>query len=164
MHSTVYNVDGVEASNNLFNLLKEHDPNHNTSSFELGERARIEIVDQVEVDTEVQEIEEDKEVERIYNDTKDKHRQMLTGTCIFSVLLKVSKVLCMEYYVFNHTHTCISCLRLEMSKVHCTECKRMNGTMSEVSKEIKYKLHVLLYVCGPESTFRAPYKVMIWEQ
>ena len=28
---------------------------------------------------------------------------MLTGTCIFSVLLKVSEVLCMEYYVFNHT-------------------------------------------------------------
>ena len=85
MHSTVYDVEGVEASNNLFNLLKEHDPDHNTSWFELGERAGIEIVDEEEVDAEVQEIEEDKEVERIYNDAKDKHRQMLTGTCIFSV-------------------------------------------------------------------------------
>ena len=138
MHSTVYNVKGVEASNNLFNFLKEHDPDHNTSWFELGERVGIEIVDEEEVDAEEQEIEEDKEVERIYNDAKDKHRQMLTGTCIFSVL---SKVLCMEYYVFNHTDTC--CLMSEVSKVHCTECKRMNGTMSEVSKEIKYK-HVLL--------------------
>ena len=73
---------------------------------------------------------------------------MLTSTCIFSVLSKVSKVLCTEYYVFNHMHTCISCLTLEVSKVHCTECKRMNGTMSEVSKEIKYKLHVLLYVAA----------------
>ena len=70
---------------------------------------------------------------------------MLTGTCIFSVLLKVSKVLCMEYYVLNHMDTC--CLMSEVSKVHCTECKRMNGTMSEVSKEIKYK-HVLLYVAA----------------
>ena len=46
------------------------------------ERGGIEIVDEEEVDTEVQEIEEDKEVECIYNDAKDKHRQMLTGTCI----------------------------------------------------------------------------------
>ena len=136
MHSTVYDVEGVKASNNLFNLLKEHDPDHNTSWFELGERAGIEIVDEEEVDTEVQEIKEDKELEPIYNDAKDKHRRMLTGTCIFSVLSKVSKVLCMEYYVFNHMDTC--CLMLEVSKVHCTECKRMNGTMSEVLKEIKY--------------------------
>ena len=85
MHSTVYDVEGVEASNNSFNPLKEHDPDHNTSWFELGERAGIEIVDEEEVDTEVQEIEEDKEVECIYNDAKDKHRRMLTGTCIFSV-------------------------------------------------------------------------------
>ena len=70
MHSTVYNVKGVKASNNLFNLLKEH----NTSWFELGERAGIEIVDEEEVDAEVQEIEEDKEVECIYNDAKDKQR------------------------------------------------------------------------------------------
>ena len=70
---------------------------------------------------------------------------MLTGTCIFSVLLKVSKVLCTEYYVLNHTDTC--CLMSEVLKVHCMECKRMNGTMSEVSKEIKYK-HVLLYVAA----------------
>ena len=136
MHSTVYDVEGVKASNNLFNLLKEHDPHHNTSWFELGERAGIEIVDEEEVDAEVQEIEEDKEVERIYNDAKDKHRQMLTGTCIFSVLSKVSKVLCTEYYVFNHMDTC--CLMPETLKVRCTECKRMNCTMSEVSKDIKY--------------------------
>ena len=92
MHSTVYDVEGVKASNNLFNLLKEHDPDSNTSWFELGERAGIEIVDEEEVDTEVQEIEEDKEVERIYNDAKDKHRRMLTGACIFSVLLKVEGI------------------------------------------------------------------------
>ena len=44
----------------------------------------------------------------------------------------------MEYYVLKHTHTFISCLTLEVSNVHCTECKRMNGTMSEVLKEMKY--------------------------
>ena len=71
MHSTVYNVEGVEASNSLFNLLKEHDPDCNTSWFELGERAGIEIVDE---DAEVQKIEEDKEVECICNDAKGKHR------------------------------------------------------------------------------------------
>ena len=74
LHSTVYSIKGVKASNNLFDLLKEHDPNHNTSWFELGERAGIQIVDEEDVDAEVQEIEEDKEVERIYNDAKDKHR------------------------------------------------------------------------------------------
>ena len=42
--------------------------------------------------------------ERIFNDAKDKHRQMLTGTCIFIVLSKVSKVLCTEYYVFNYRY------------------------------------------------------------
>ena len=73
---------------------------------------------------------------------------MLTGTCICSVLWKVLKVLCMEYYVLNHTHTCISCLTLAVWNVHCTECKRMNGSMSEVSKEMKYKLHILLYVAA----------------
>ena len=51
----------------------------------------------------------------------------------------------MEYYVLNHTDTC--CLMSEVLKVHCTECKRMNGIMSEVLKEIKYK-HVLLYVAA----------------
>ena len=117
MHSTVYNVKGVKASNNLFNLLKEHDPNHNTSWFELGEMAGIEIVDE-EVDAEVEEIEEDKEVERIYNDAKDKHRRMLTGTCIFSVLSKVSKVLCMEYYVDRYMYFSVL---LKVSKVLCTE-------------------------------------------
>ena len=63
-----------QSSNNLFNLLKEHDPNHNTSWFELGERAGIEIVDEEGMDAEVEAIEEDTEVERIYNDAKDKHR------------------------------------------------------------------------------------------
>ena len=70
----MYNVKGVEASNNLLNLLKEHDPDHNTSWFELGERAGIEIVDEEGMDGEVEAIEEDKEVECIYNDAKDKHR------------------------------------------------------------------------------------------
>ena len=107
----------------------------------MGERAGIEIVDEEEVDAEAQEIEEDKEVERIYNDAKDKHRRILTGTSICSVLSKVLKVLCMEYYVFNHMdmggikmYLLFSCLTSEVSKVHCTECNRMNGTISEMSK------------------------------
>ena len=61
-------------------------------------------MDEEEVDKEVGEIEEDKEVERIFNDAKDKHRQMLTGTCIFSVLLKVLKVMCTEYYVDRYMY------------------------------------------------------------
>ena len=95
LHSLLYHAT---ASNNLFNLLKEHDPDRNTSWFELGERAGIEIVEEEEVDAEVQEIEEDKEVEHIYNDAKDKHRQMLTGTCIFSVFVEgtVYRVLCFQ--------------------------------------------------------------------
>ena len=99
MHSTVYDVEGVEASNNLFNLLKEYEPDRNTSWFESGERAGIEIVDEEEVDAEVQEIEEDKEVERIYNDAKDKHRRMLTGTCIVEgVEGTVYRILCFQSY------------------------------------------------------------------
>ena len=71
------------------------------------------------MDAEVQEIDEDKEVECIYNDAKDKHRRMLTGTYIFSVVSKVSKVQSME-------------------------CKRINGTMLKVSKEIKYMYYCML--------------------
>ena len=162
MHSTVYNVKGVEAIylKFVFNFntstctvqvyyvkvskqviiysiyLRNMTPTITQAGLSWERGQGIEIVDEGEVDAEVQEIEEDKEVERIYNDSKEKHRQMLTGTCICSVLSKVSKVLCTEYYVFNHTDTC--CLMSEVSKVHCTECKRMNVTMSEVTKEIKY--------------------------
>ena len=103
MHSTVYNVKGVKASNSLFNLLKEHDSDHKTSWFELGERAGVEVVNKEEVEAEVEAIQEDEEVERIYNDAKDKHRQIMMGTCIFSVLSNVSEVLCNKYYVFNDT-------------------------------------------------------------
>ena len=121
MHSTVYNVEGVEAIYLKFVF------NFNTSTCTV--QCMMSKVSKQVIIYSIYLI-------YIYNDAKDKHRRMLTGTCIFSVLLKVLKVLCTEYYVFNHTDTC--CLMSEASKVHCMECKRMNGTMSEVLKEIKY--------------------------
>ena len=58
-------------------------------------------MDEEEVEAEVEVIQEDEEVECIYNDAKDKYRQIMIGTRIFSVLSNVSDVLCNEYYVFN---------------------------------------------------------------
>ena len=99
MHSTVYNVEGVEASNNLFNLLKEHDPDCNTSWFELGERAGIEIVDEEEVDAEVQEIEEDKEVESTMMP------KISTGECwqvhVFLVYCQRCRRYCVQNIMFS---------------------------------------------------------------
>ena len=39
----------------------------------------LDIVDDEEVEAEVDRIEEDKEVARIYEDAKDKHRKIMTG-------------------------------------------------------------------------------------
>ena len=64
--------------------------------------------------------------------------------CVWNIMfsiIQISEVLKYMYLLFSY-------LMSEVSKVHCTECNRMNGTMSEVSKEIKYKLHVLFYVAA----------------
>ena len=39
----------------------------------------LEVVDDEEVEAEVEKIEEDEEVARIYKDSKNKHRKIMTG-------------------------------------------------------------------------------------
>ena len=49
------------------------------SWFEQGVDMGLEVVDDEEVEAEVEKIEEDKEVARIYEDSKNKHRKIMTG-------------------------------------------------------------------------------------
>ena len=58
---------------------QEVDPDAQRSWFELRADVGLEVVDDEEVEAEVEKIEEDKEVARIYEDAKNKHRKIMTG-------------------------------------------------------------------------------------
>ena len=69
VHSTVYTIY-VEDVEMYMYLFQEDDPDKNKSWFELGADIGLEIVDDEEVEAEVDEIEENKEVAQIYEDAK----------------------------------------------------------------------------------------------
>ena len=81
VHSTVYriNVEDVEDFQMYMNLFKEDDPDKYKSWFELGADIGLEIVDDEEVEGEVDQIEADEEVARMYEDAKERHRKIMTG-------------------------------------------------------------------------------------
>ena len=81
VHSTVYTiyVKDVEDVQMYMYLFQEDDPDKHKSWFELGVDIGLEIVDDEEVEAEVDEIEVDKEVARIYEDAKQHHRKIMTG-------------------------------------------------------------------------------------
>ena len=58
---------------------QEVDPDAHRSWFELGPDVGLEVVDDEEVEAEVEKIEEDEEVVRIYEDSKNKHRKIMMG-------------------------------------------------------------------------------------
>ena len=60
-------------------LFQEEDPDRNKSWFELGAEIGLDIVDDEEVEAEVDQIEADEEVARIYEDAKNRHRKIMTG-------------------------------------------------------------------------------------
>ena len=81
VHSTVYriNVEDVEDFQMYMYLFKEDDPDKYKSWFELGADIGLEIVDDEEVEGEVDQIEVDEEVARMYEDAKERHRKIMTG-------------------------------------------------------------------------------------
>ena len=81
VHSTVYTiyVEDVEDVQMYMYLFQEDDPDKHKSWFELGVDIGLEIVDDEEVEAEVDEIEADEEVARIYEDAKQCHRKIMTG-------------------------------------------------------------------------------------
>ena len=81
VHSTVYTiyVEDVEDIKMYWYLFQEEDPDRNKSWFELGAEIGLDIVDDEEVEAEVDQIEADEEVARIYEDAKNHHRKIMTG-------------------------------------------------------------------------------------
>ena len=81
VHSTVYRiyVEDVEDFKMYMYLFKEDDPDKYKTWFELGADIGLEIVDDEEVEGEVDQIEADKEVARMYKDAKEHHRKIMTG-------------------------------------------------------------------------------------
>ena len=81
VHSTVYRiyVEDVEDFQMYMYLFKEDDPDKYKTWFELGVDIGLEIVDDEEVEGEVDQIEADEEVARMYEDTKEHHRKIMTG-------------------------------------------------------------------------------------
>ena len=81
VHSTVYTiyVEDVEDIKMYRYLFQEEDPDRNKLWFELGAEIGLDIVDDEEVEAEVDQIEADEEVARIYEDAKNRHRKIMTG-------------------------------------------------------------------------------------
>ena len=81
VHSTVYRfyVEDVEDFQMYMYLFKEDDPDKYKTWFELGVDIGLEIVDDEEAEGEVDQIEADKEVARMYEDAKERHRKIMTG-------------------------------------------------------------------------------------
>ena len=81
VHSTVYKifVKDIEDIQMYMYLFQEDDPDKSKTWFELGVDIGLEIVDDEEVEAEVDQIEADEEVARIYEDAKRRHRKIMTG-------------------------------------------------------------------------------------
>ena len=81
VHSTVYRiyVEDVEDFQMYMYLFQEDDPDKYKTWFELGADIGLEIVDDEEVEAEVDQVEADKEVARMYEDAKECHRKIITG-------------------------------------------------------------------------------------
>ena len=81
VHITVYTiyVEDIEDIQMYQYLFQEDDPDKHKSWFELGVEIDLEIVDDEEVEAEVDQIEMDEEVARIYEGAKQRHRKIMTG-------------------------------------------------------------------------------------
>ena len=81
VHSTVYRiyVEDVEDFQMYMYLFKEGDPDKYKTWFELGADIGLEIVDDEEVEGEVDQIEVDEVVARMYEDAKERDRKIMTG-------------------------------------------------------------------------------------
>ena len=84
VHSTVYmyvSKESKQVSCNAIYFMQNHDPDANKSWFELRQEVGLEIIDDEEEEENIQKEEEDKEVARIFKESKQRHEQMLRGMC-----------------------------------------------------------------------------------
>ena len=72
-------VKDVEDIQMCMYLFQEDNPDKNKTWFELGADIGLEIVEDEEVEAEVDQIEADEEVARMYEDAKKHHRKIMTG-------------------------------------------------------------------------------------
>ena len=107
--------------------MQVNDPDANKSWYKLGEEAGLEIVDDEEEEVKMQKEEEDKEVSHIFKESKQRHEQMLRGTCVkrvernkihvLIVFLLMSKELKVSVYKVNK-QDCTHVKRVERNKIH----------------------------------------------
>ena len=81
VHSTVYRiyVEDFDDFQMYMYLFKEDNPDKYKTWFEFGVDIGLEIVDDEEVEGDVDQIEVDEEVARMYEDAKKHHRKIMTG-------------------------------------------------------------------------------------
>ena len=72
-------VEDVEDIQMYMYLFQEDNPDKHKTWFELGADIGLEIVEDEEVEAEVDQIEVDEEVARMYEDAKKHHRKIMTG-------------------------------------------------------------------------------------
>ena len=74
--------ESKQVSRNAIYFMQNHDPDANKSWFELGQEVGLDIIDDEEEEENIQKEEEDKEVVHIFKESKQRHEQMLRGTCV----------------------------------------------------------------------------------
>ena len=74
--------ESKQVSRNAIYFMQNHNPDANKSWFELGQEVGLEIIDDDDDEEEnIEKEEEDKEVARIFKESKQCHEQMLRGMC-----------------------------------------------------------------------------------
>ena len=84
VHSTVYmyvSKESKQVSRNPIYFIQSHDLDAHKSWYELGQEVGLDIIDDEEEEENIQKEEEDKEVAHIFKESKQRHEQMLRGTC-----------------------------------------------------------------------------------
>ena len=138
VHSTVYmylskeSKESKQVTHNCIYFMQVNDPDANKSWYELGEEAGLEIVDDEEEEEKMQKEEEDKEVARIFKESKWRHEQMLRGMCV-------------ERVERNKIHVLIVfLLKSKESKVPVYKVNKQVGT--HVERVERNKIHVLITI------------------
>ena len=133
VHSTVYMYllkESKQVTHNCIYFMQVNDPDANKSWYKLREEAGLEIVDDEE--KKIQKEEEDKEVARVFKESKRRHEQMLRG-------MRVERV------ERNKIHVLIVfLLKSKESKVPVYKVNKQVGT--HVERVERNKIHVLITI------------------
>ena len=124
--------ESKQVSRNHIYFIQVNDPDANKSWYELGEEVGLEIVDEEEEEEKMQKEEEDKEVARIFTESKQRHEQMLRGTCVKRVERNKIYVLIVFLLMSNK------------SKVPVNKVNKQVGTY--VKRVKRNKIHVLITI------------------